>query len=37
VKKREIDSVDERLRMLQTTVGDAESRMDALAAKGHRT
>src|SRR5205823_1652326 len=33
VKKKEFEAVDERLRSLQTSVGDAESRMDSLAAK----
>src|SRR5262249_13180388 len=33
IKKKEIEAVDERLRTLQAGVGDAESRVDALAAK----
>src|SRR5213076_2939539 len=33
VKKKEFESIDERLRTLQSGVGDAESRMDGLLAK----
>src|SRR5262245_43480184 len=33
VKKKEFEAFDERLRSLNTSVGDAESRMTALAAK----
>src|SRR3989442_2697741 len=33
VKKKEFEAFDERLRALNTSVGDAESRMSALAAK----
>ena len=33
VRKRELESFDERIQLLQMSVGDAESRMDALAAK----
>ncbi|HEV8346927.1 MAG TPA: hypothetical protein VGQ16_10155 [Vicinamibacterales bacterium] len=33
VKKKEFEAFDERLRALQTTVGDAEARMSGLAAK----
>ncbi len=33
IRKREFETFDERVRSLQTSVGDAESRMDALGAK----
>src|SRR6185436_8952727 len=33
VKKKELETVDERLRTLQSGVGDAEARMDGLLAK----
>ena len=33
MKKKEFEAFDERVRALQGSVGDAESRMEALAAK----
>ena len=33
LEKKEFEAFDQRLRVLQTTVGESESRMDALAAK----